>query len=123
MNHIIKSITAYTAYKLIEEASKKEKNPLELLESYGKECELLGGNTDLFNKICVRELDACRLLEQEGGAAAPAVANSVGGGGVAGMKPEDLGVPVSAQKRHIEQNSIFKRKKPNTYYNDRNNSY
>jgi hypothetical protein len=51
------------------------------------------------------------------------VANSVGGGGIAGMKPEDLAVPVSAQKRHTSRNSIFKRKKPNTYYNDKNNSY
>ena len=123
MNNIIKSITAYTAYKLIEEASKKEKNPLKLLESYGKECELLGGNTDLFNQICIRELNACRLLEQEGGIPAPAVVNSVGGGGVTGLKPDDIGVPVEAQKKYASKNSIFKRRKPNKYYNDESANY
>ena len=44
-------------------------------------------------------------------------------GGIAGMKPDDLAVPVEAQRRHAARNSIFKRKKPNTYFKDKDNSY
>jgi hypothetical protein len=38
--------------------------------------------------------------------------------GIAGFKPEEIGVPVEAQQRHINRNSIFRRKKPNRYYID-----
>jgi hypothetical protein len=123
MNNLSKIITTYAICEFIEYATKDFTNLQEKIQKFSEECELLGGNRELFVELAVREMSACRLLtEQEGAAVAP-VANSVGGGGIAGMKPEDLGVPVSAQKRHISRNSIFKRKKPNTYYNDKNNSY
>ena len=124
MTSLSNIITCFTASKFIEEVTKPNyRNSLieTTLSEFSQECEQLGGNSDLFIQIATRELDACRLLEQEGGAAP--IANSVGGGGIAGMKPEDLAVPVEAQKRHISRNSIFKRKKPNTYFKDKDNSY
>jgi hypothetical protein len=124
MTSLSNIITCFTASKFIEEVTKPNyRNSLieTTLSEFSQECEQLGGNSDLFIQIATRELDACRLLEQEGGAAP--IANSVGGGGIAGMKPEDLAVPVEAQKRHTSRNSIFKRKKPNTYFKDKDNSY
>jgi hypothetical protein len=124
MTSLSNIITCFTASKFIEEVTKPNyRNSLieTTLSEFSQECEQLGGNSDLFIQIATRELDACRLLEQEGGAAP--IANSVGGGGIAGMKPEDLAVPVEAQKRHTARNSIFKRKKPNTYFKDKDNSY
>lgn len=124
MNRIINTITSYTVYKLIQEASKKEKSVLHLLESFSRECEELGGNKELFLRLSVRELAACRLInEQEGGIAAPVIANSIGGGGVSGFKPEEIGIPPETQKRHTQKNMIFKRKKPNKYYNDETGNY
>ena len=127
MTSLTNIITCFTASKFIEEVTKPNyRNSLieTTLSEFSQECEQLGGNSDLFMQIATRELDACRLLEQEGGAvASSAAANSVGGGGIAGMKPDDLGVPVEAQKRHTSSNSIFKRKKPNTYFKDKDNSY
>lgn len=128
MTSLTNIITCFTASKFIEEVT----NPnfsVSLIETtlhqFSEECELLGGNSDLFIKIATRELDACRLLEEEDGGAPVSTtpANSVGGGGIAGLKPDDLGVPVEAQKRHTSTNSIFKRKKPNTYFKDKDNSY
>jgi hypothetical protein len=126
MTSLANIITCFTASKFIEEVT----NPnfsTSLIEStlqqFSKECEQLGGNFDLFIKIATRELDACRLLEQEGGSAVAPIANSVAAGGIAGMKPEDLAIPVEAQRRHTARNSIFKRKKPNTYFKDKDNSY
>jgi hypothetical protein len=95
-----------------------------ILDEFSKDCEFLGGDKQLFIESAMRELYACRLLREDGGAAVAApIANSVAAGGVAGMKPEDLAVPVEAQKRHTSRNSIFKRKKPNTYFKDKDNSY
>lgn len=122
MMNISKIITAYSVCKFIEEAFTAENVP-ELFEKFSKECEYLGGDSEYFKHIAARELDACRLLEQEGGAPAAPIANSVAAGGIAGMKPEDLAIPVEAQKRHISRNSIFRRKKPNKYYTDKENSY
>jgi hypothetical protein len=124
MTSLSNIITCFTASKFIEEVTKPNyRNSLieTTLSEFSQECEQLGGNSDLFIQIATRELDACRLLEQEGGAAP--IANSVGGGGIAGMKPDDLAVPVEAQRRHAARNSIFKRKKPNTYFKDKDNSY
>jgi hypothetical protein len=100
------------------------RNVTSALKLISEQCEQLGGNAEQFMEKALREMDACRLLEQEGGApVSPAPVNSVGGGGIAGMKPEDLAVSVEAQRRHTARNSIFKRKKPNTYFKDKDNSY
>lgn len=126
MTSLANIITCFTASKFIEEVT-NPKFSISLIENtlhqFSEECEQLGGNSDLFIKIATRELDACRLLEQEGGGVAAPIANSVGGDGIAGLKPEDIGVPVEAQRRHTSTNSIFKRKKPNTYFKDKDNSY
>jgi len=124
MTSLSNIITCFTTSKFIEEVTNANFSTTLIestLQQFSKECEQLGGNSNLFVKMATRELDACRLLEQEGGAAP--IANSVAGGGIAGMKPEDLAVPVEAQKRHTSTNSIFKRKKPNTYFKDKDNSY
>ena len=118
---LTKIITTFTLCEFINEAIETD-DVIATLNQFAEECELLGGSKQMFIDSAIREMVACRLLEQEGGAAAP-VANSVGGGGIAGMKPEDLAVPVEAQKRHTSRNSIFKRKKPNTYFKDKDNSY
>lgn len=92
-----------------------------------EQCQNIGGNAEEFYTRAMRELDACRLVEEgEGGAPmGSSVANSVSSGGVAGMKPEDIGVPeqIRAQISSGKRKHIFSRRKPNTYYNDRNNSY
>jgi hypothetical protein len=126
MTSLSNIITCFTASKFIEEVTNSNFSTTLIetaLQQFSKECEQLGGNSDLFVKMAIRELDACRLLEQEGGAVAAPIANSEAGGGIAGLKPEDIGVPVEAQKRHTSTNSIFKRKKPNTYFKDKDNSY
>lgn len=127
MTSLSNIITCFAASKFIEEVTNPKFSTYLIestLQQFSEECEQLGGNSDLFIKIATRELDACRLFEQEGGAPVSATpVNSVGGGGIAGMKPDDLGVPVEAQKRHAARNSIFKRKKPNTYFKDKDNSY
>jgi len=123
MNHFSKVVTTFSVCKFLEEAVKPNKNINGLFETFLTECEYIGGNPEYFLKMATRELHACRLLEQEGGAPAAPMANSVAAGGIAGMKPEDLAIPVEAQKRHISRNSIFRRKKPNKYYTDKENSY
>jgi hypothetical protein len=126
MTSLSNIITCFTASKFIEEVTNPNFSKLLIettLQQFSTECEQLGGNFNLFIEIATRELDACRLLEQEGGAVAAPIANSEAGGGIAGLKPEDIGVPVEAQKRHTSTNSIFKRKKPNTYFKDKDNSY
>ena len=125
MTSLSNIITSFTASKFIEEFSNPNfsKSLLEdTLNTFSEECELLGGNKDLFLSIANRELEACGLLEQEGGAPVSAGPTNVTAG-IAGLKPEDLAVPVEAQKRHTSTNSIFKRKKPNTYFKDKDNSY
>jgi hypothetical protein len=120
MNNLSKIITTFAVCEFINEAVSDNEIIL-TLHKFSEECEVLGGNKELFLELAIRELEASHLLEQEGGVAP--VANAVGGGGIAGLKPEDIGVPVEAQKRHTAKNSIFKRKKPNTYFTDKNNSY
>lgn len=117
MTNLTHIITAYSVCEFIEHAVKNKNNLNNKIKKFSEECEILGGNKILFTEIANRELEACGLFEQEGGAPAP-IANSIAGGGVSGMKPEDLGVPVKAQKRHISTNSIFRRRKPNKYYMD-----
>lgn len=69
------------------------------LALFTEECEKAGGNGAMFMEGAMRELRACGILREEGEGAAAPIANSVAAGGVAGMKPDDLGVPVSVQKR------------------------
>ena len=70
------------------------------LALFSEQCEAAGGNGELFLEGAMRELRACGILQEDGEAAVAApIANSVGAGGVAGMKPDDIGVPVSVQKR------------------------
>lgn len=120
MTNFSRVITTFTLCKFIEEAVKAKTNVKNLFEQFSKECEYIGGDSEYFHKIAARELEACGLMEQE--AAAPP-ANSVAAGGVAGMKPEDIGVSVEAQKRHTARNAIFRRRKPNKYYNDGSNKF
>ena len=68
------------------------------LALFTEECEKAGGNGAMFLEGAMRELQACGLLKEDGVVAAP-IANSVAAGGIAGMKPDDIGVPVSVQKR------------------------
>lgn len=84
-----------------------------------EECSKIGADPEDFYIRGMRELEACRLVEEgEGAAMGTSVANSVSGGGIQGMKPEDIGVPervrqeISSGKRP----SIFKRKSPNKYW-------
>ena len=87
------------------------------LALFSEQCEAAGGNGELFLEGAMRELRACGILQEDGEAAVAApIANSVGAGGVAGMKPDDIGVPVSVQKR-IQQSAgrhMARRKKQNT---------
>ena len=73
------------------------------LALFTEECEKAGGNGAMFLEGAMRELQACGLLKEDGVVAAP-IANSVAAGGIAGMKPDDIGVPVSVQKR-IQQSA------------------
>jgi len=123
MNKIQETITAFSVCKLIEEASKKEQNPNVILKKYLNECENIGGNSDLFLKIATRELTACRLIEENGMVVDTPITNSVAAGGISGFKPDEIGVPVQAQKRYAAKNSIFRRRKPNKYYNDETGNY
>ena len=119
MNNISKLITSFTVCKFLEEVTDPyfSDNLMETLNTFSDECDFLGGNRDLFVETATRELYACRLFEDGMGVgAAPAVANNTTG--IAGFKPDDLGVPVEAQERYKAKNSIFKRKKPNKYYMD-----
>jgi len=96
------------------------------LRLISEHCELIGGNKDEFVERALRELSACRLLNEEGEGAAPTATptNSVGAGGIYGLKPEETTfLSKEGQKRHTSTNSIFKRRKPNRYYNDQTNSY
>ena len=125
MNNITQLITTFSVCEFLEETVKNPQNLKSNLDKFSKDCEFLGGDLHYFQEMAFRELNACRLLEQEGGGEAPPASSGPTNvtAGIAGLKPEDIGVPVSAQKRHTSRNSIFKRKKPNTYYNDQNNSY
>jgi len=123
MNNLSKIITAFSVSEFLNEVFLDNQN-ISKLNEFSEDCELLGGDTKLFLNLAVRELEACRLLEQEGGAAPAASTGPTNvTAGVAGLKPEDMGVPVEAQKRHTSRNSIFRRKKPNKYFTDKQNSY
>jgi hypothetical protein len=94
------------------------------LRLISEQCESLGGDPELFMEMAIRELDACRLLSEEGEGAVAAAppANSVGAGGIYGLKPEEATfLGQQAQKRHISGKQIFRGRKPNKYYmNDGN---
>jgi len=93
------------------------------LNLISEECESMGGDKQTFTETIVREMLACRLVEEGEGAA---IANAMGGsfsttetttrenqpGNIAGYDP----VLATGKK-------IFRRKPPNKYYTDRNNSY
>jgi len=86
------------------------------LALFTEECVKAGGDGAMFLEGAMRELRACGILQEEGEAAVAApIANSVAAGGVAGMKPDDLGIPVSVQKR-IQQSKgrYMARRKKNT---------
>lgn len=119
MNNLTKIITGFSVCKFLEEAMKHQVS-MKNLQQFAEECESIGGDKKLFNNLVLRELEASRLMEEM---VIDVPANSIAGGGIAGMKPEDIGVPVSAQKRHVSRNSIFRRRKPNKYYRDDANSY
>jgi len=130
MNNISKLITTFTACKFIEEVTKPQfsNNLNTALNEFSEQCDFLGGDKQQFIEIVTRELVACRLFEDgEGGGAGASPAVSSGPtnvvAGIAGLKPEDLAIPVEAQKRHTSKNSIFRRKKPNKYFTDKENSY
>jgi hypothetical protein len=99
-------------------------NVTSALRLISEHCEMVGGDKELFVELALRELDACRLISEEGeggGAVASSGAPtmSVGGGGIYGLKPEETTfLSREAQKRHTSNNSIFRRKKPNKYYMD-----
>ena len=111
MINLSKIITTFAVCEFIDEVY-TNKADISNLNEFSVDCENLGGNRQLFLDIATREMEACRLLEQEGGAPVATPPTNVTAG-IAGLKPEDIGVPVSAQKRHTSRNSIFKRK--NTY--------
>jgi hypothetical protein len=93
------------------------------LNLISEECERLGGEKEEFTRLALREMVACRLVE-EGEGAGPGMA--MGGsfsttnvntldnpqGNIAGYDP----VLATGKK-------IFRRKKPNKYFTDKNNSY
>jgi hypothetical protein len=99
------------------------KNVTSSVKLIAEECEKIGGNSEYFMEIAMRELKACRLVED--GEGAP-ITNAMGGtfsttntnpqenpqGNIAGYDP-----PLATGKK------IFRRKKPNKYYTDKNNSY
>ena len=123
MINLSKIITTFAVCEFIDEVY-TNKADISNLNEFSQDCESLGGDRQLFLDMATREMEACRLLEQEGGAAPVAsTAPTNVTAGVAGLKPEDIGVPVEAQKRHTSRNSIFRRKKPNKYFTDKKNSY
>lgn len=91
------------------------------LNLISEECEKLGGEKDTFSQLALREMVACRLVEEGEGAG-----NAMGGsfsvdnvntldnkpGNIAGYDP-----PLASGK------GIFRRKKPNKYFTDKENSY
>lgn len=97
-------------------------NVTSALRLISEQCEMLGGDGEQFVAGALREIDACRMLEEEGEGAAPTAApvNSVGSGGIYGLKPEETTfLSPSAQARYTNSNktnkpSIFKRKPKNT---------
>ena len=97
-------------------------NVVSVLNLISEECEKVGGDRQHFMETAKREMTACRLFEEGEGGAAP-IGNSVSAHGVAGFKEDEIGIPVETQKRYAGKNSIFKRKKPNTYFTDKKNSY
>ena len=91
------------------------------LNLIAEECEKIGGEKTTFSEMAIREMVACRLVEEGEGAG-----NAMGGsfsvdnantldnkpGNIAGYDP-----PLASGK------SIFRRKKPNKYFKDKENSY
>jgi hypothetical protein len=123
MKNLTQIITTFVACEFLNESVKNPQNLKNNLQKFSEDCEYLGGDKRLFLNMAVRELDACRLLEQEGGGEGSSAGPANVVAGIAGIKPEEIGVPVQAQKRHISKNSIFRRKKPNKYFKDKENSY
>jgi len=99
-------------------------NVISVLNLISEECAKLGGEQELFIESAVREMSACRLIEEgEAGGIANAMGGSFGTttnvntldnkpGNLAGYDP-----PLATGKK------IFRRKKPNTYFTDKKNSY
>lgn len=123
MKNLSQIITTFVACEFLNETVKNPQNVKINLQKFSEDCEYLGGDKQLFLNMAVRELDACRLLEQEGGGEGGSAGPANVVAGIAGLKPEDIGVPVEAQKRHTSKNSIFRRKPPNKYFTDKQNSY
>lgn len=96
------------------------------LKLISEECEKLGGDSQTFINEALRELEACRLVEDGAVGAAP-IANAMGGSFSTTNVPSGLGnapgnlagydPPLATGK------TIFRRRKPNKYYTDKENSY
>jgi hypothetical protein len=101
-------------------------NVMSVLNLISEECEKIGGNGESFMEEAIREMTACRLLEDGAAGGAP-IANSMGGGfstqnvdSGLGNAPGNLAgydPPLATGK------NIFRRRKPNKYYTDKENSY
>ncbi|NBO31529.1 MAG: hypothetical protein EBV05_08015 [Cyanobacteria bacterium WB6_1B_304] len=98
-------------------------NVMSVLNLISEECEQLGGDREYFQEMALREMEACRLLEDMGSGAGNAMGGSFSvtnvesglsnpPGNLAGYDP-----PLATGKK------IFRRRKPNKYYTDKNNSY
>lgn len=120
MTNIPSVIATYTVCKFIEEVTHPDfsQNLKETFDSFSADCGFLGGDVQLFKRMATRELNACRLMEDGMGAGVVSGTPANNTSGIAGFKPEEIGVPVEAQQRHTARNSIFRRKKPNRYYMD-----
>jgi hypothetical protein len=94
------------------------------LRLISEHCEIIGGNKEQFVEMALRELDACRLINEDGEGGGAPITNSITSGGVSGFKPDEIGVPTDVQKQiQNGKKQIFQRRKPNRYYNDKTNSY
>ena len=96
-----------------------------ILNLVAEECESMGGDKQYFIESALREMKACRLVEEgEGGGG---IANSMGGGFATTSNMNTLDNPQGNLAGYdpplATGKKIFRRKKPNKYYMDRDNAY
>lgn len=97
-------------------------NVMSVLNLISEECEKLGGNREMFTEMALREMDACRLIEDGSAGGAAPIGNAMGGSFATGNVESGLGnapgnlagydPPLATGKK------IFRRRKPNKYYMD-----
>ena len=96
-------------------------NVMSVLNLISEECEKLGGDSQMFTEMALREMDACRLLEDGAAGAAP-IANSMGGSFNTGNVESGLGNAPGNLAGYdpplVSGKKIFRRRKPNKYYMD-----